>query len=184
VDTTNNEVWKERIGKLAAELRVQEQELAQAIGLLVIHFNRLEIALGTCLGDLLEAEDHHTKHALVASMSFGQKLDLLAALYIEKYKGDEFQRSRCKLAVQNMQWFEAERNKYVHSCWGARTFGDPRYIRVKPQTRGGKGLKVTEEQAMPAAIIDVCERIRTFCWLDLVELSRGCVSGQREGEQS
>lgn len=167
--------WMDEFLKRGNALREEEEKLAKALGLLVMSFNRLERDVGELLAALIQSNDHHTRHALVASMSFGQKVDLIAALYLERFKGNEAQKSLCNSAVKKLHRFEEERNKYIHSWWGTKRFGDTDFIRIKPKTKGGKGLTVLEEQAAPAVLLEVCKQISSFCWLELFELHRACI---------
>jgi hypothetical protein len=148
-----------------------EEEIAKAVGLLIIYFNRLERDVGYFLATLLQSTSEHVVNALFASMSFGQKVDLLAALYLERFREDGSRCEKCRSVVQQLRNFEEARNKYAHSWWGAKQFANTDvFVRVKIRTKGGKGLVVSEEQTVPNDLTKVCEQIVKFSWLDLADL--------------
>jgi hypothetical protein len=152
-----------------------ESELAMAIGQIVIHFNNLERDLGELLAALLEANNNFTRSAIVASMSFSQKTDLLAALYLEKFSDDLEKCAACRASIRKLLTIEEERNKYVHSCFSTKTFGSSEYLRIKPKTKGAKGLVVASVAVDISAAKTLKDQISSFRFLELVELYRGCI---------
>lgn len=158
-----------------ADFKATEAELAMAIGRIVMHFNNLERDLGELLAALLESNNNFVRTALVASMSFSQKVDLLAALYLEKFKEDAERSEVCRSSIQKLRSLEEERNKYVHSCFGTKTFGSSEFLRTKPKTKGAKGLSVAREEVNIQAMKGLKDRISSFGWFDLIELYRGCI---------
>lgn len=162
-----------------AEFIETEAELAMAIGRIVIHFNILERDLGELLGGLLESNSYFVWTALVASMSFAQKVDLLAALYLEKHKDDLDRCEECRSSIQILRSLEEERNKYVHSVYGTVTFGSSEFIRTKPRTKGAKGLSVAKEKVVIQAMKALKDRITSACFIELPKLYRGCVGPRR-----
>jgi len=158
-----------------ADFRAAEAELAMAIGRVVIHFNNLERDLGELLAALLESKNSFVQTALVASMSFSQKVGLLAALYLEKFKDDSERCDACRSSIQKLRSLDEERNRYVHSCFGTKTFGSSEFLRTKPKTKGAKGLSVAREDVDIQAMKALKDRISSFSWLELTELYRGCI---------
>lgn len=155
--------------------RAAEAEIAMAIGRMVIRFNSLDRDLGQLLAALLESKNTFVGAALVASIGFSQKVDLLAALYLEKFKEDPAKCAECRTAIQKLRTIEEERNKYVHSCFGTSSFGSSEFLRTKPKTKGGKGLSFAREDVDVQAMKALVDRMSDFAFLDLVELYRGCV---------
>ncbi len=164
----------QNLSKEDADFMAMEAELAMEIGRVVIHFNNLERDLGELLATLLESNNNFVRTALVASMSFTQKVDLLAALYLEKFKIDLNKCGIFRLSIQKLRSLEEERNKYVHSCFNTKTFGSNEFIRSKPKTKGARGLSVAQEEVDIQAIKALKDRISSFRVLELTELYRGC----------
>ena len=152
--------------------KANEDALANAIGLLVMSFNRLEHDVGELLGSLLRMPDESARHTLVAAMSFGQKVDLFSALFQARCSAVAALQERCNAAVTKMRALEEYRNSIVHSWWGTHIAGDEQFISIKPTIRGGKGLRVKRESADPAMILQTKEEIESFRFTEVPELYR------------
>ncbi len=160
----------EQIQKLLSDpirtrkLTVKLNHLSLWLGRLVIAFNNLEHALAhevslelfgalgkeepssTHTSDWIsqafrQVNDTGVHDMIMASMSFGQKLDFLAALSLKKFSGNTRQEKHVRLVVKAL--FEAEtfRNRMLHSVW-TENFMD--YSQVKAGTRGRKGLNIQQ----------------------------------------
>ena len=143
-------------------LSAKLNRLSLWLGRLVIAFNNLEYALAYEvtyeLIELMGQEESKAKHPLglisptqrrisdsglndmvMASMSFGQKLDLLVALSLKKFPGPTKQEKHIRLIAAALSEAEEYRNKMLHSVW-TEDFAD--YSQVKARTKGRKGLKI------------------------------------------
>ena len=126
-------------------LHIESVRTATAIGLLVMQFNRLEHDLGELLAVFMKRanqEEYFENIAIMtAALSFGQKLDLLSALYLKRYKAFPAQCDIFKKLISQLCKFEEYRNALIHSRWGTQAFGDPEFKRFKPNIKGKRGLK-------------------------------------------
>ena len=146
----------EPIFKEIAERTVREQQrvigvkrnqLSLWIGRLVISFNDLEKRLSDALGREFSADDATLHDMFAASMSFGQKLDLLAAISLQHHRENVAQQTRIKRIVGAISSAEEFRNAVIQSAWVEPSFISTEFVRRKPKTKGRKGLRVDEERA-------------------------------------
>lgn len=107
-----------------------------------------------------------------ASMSFRQKVDLVAALLRRVPRAPQEERL-IQFCVSTLLDLEVERNRIVHSQWTTEGLGGPLQS-SKGQVRGGKGLRVTVRDADVAAIMKTVADMENFSELDLIELYGMC----------
>jgi len=163
-------------------LSAKRNQLALWLGRLTIAFNELEYAVALTLsyevstslgqrpppsseglgsGYLFAAKIKETglTDMLMASMSFGQKLDFLSALLFNRFSNDEIQQKYIQLVIKAMSKAEDFRNRMAHSVWLAPIIFGTDYSRHKVQTNGRKGLKIHRESANIALIKQAVEDI-------------------------
>ncbi|MGC4394290.1 hypothetical protein [Hydrogenophaga sp. T2] len=169
-------------------LHVQRVRTATSIGLLVIQFNRLEYDLGEFLGVFLKRknqEEHFENIAIMtAALSFGQKLDLLSALYLKRYREQPKQCEIFKRIILQMSKYEEYRNSLVHSRWGTQTFGDSEFKRFKSNIKGRKGLRKVAELADWRQIRTICTEMQSFNCIEMLEIYRGCARYEAMSEET
>ena len=164
--------------KSAKALQVQKVRTATSIGLLVIEFNRFEHDIGEFLATFMRKGDQTEYFAniaiMTAALSFGQKLDLLSALYLNRYHDQEEQCTIFKKIISQLGKFEEYRNALIHSRWGTQSFGDSEFKRFKPNIKGRKGLKKAAEIADWRQIRAMCKEMQDFNCIEMFEIYRGC----------
>lgn len=167
----------EELIKSSRLLHIQSVRTATSIGLLVIQFNRFEHDLGEFLAVFLKRENQEQYFEniaiMTAALSFGQKLDLLSALYLKRYENQLAQCNIFKKILFQLSMFEQYRNTLIHSRWGTHTFGDVEFKRFKPNIKGRKGLKQVATLADWREIRKMCKQMQEF-HVELLEVYRGC----------
>lgn len=177
--------------KLTAKLN----HLSLWLGRLVIAFNNLEHALAREVSlelfEVLGQEESSLTHPsdgisrafrrvndtwvldmIMASMSFGQKLDFLAALSIKKFSGNTRQQKHIHLIVKALSEAEDFRNRMLHSIW-TENFAD--YSRMKARTKGRKGLSVKRANANIPHIRQAIKGISTLENLGLFAMTHDAI---------
>lgn len=159
-------------------LYAQRVRTATSIGLLIMQFNQLEHELGEFLAVFMkrESQEQYFENIAImsAALSFGQKLDLLSALYLKRY---EIQSAQCEIfkrIISQLSKFEEYRNSIIHSRWGTQTFGDTEFKRFKPNIKGRKGLRKVAELADWRQIRMMCKEMQEFNYIEMMEIYRGC----------
>ena len=163
----------------ARKMHVYRMRLATSIGLLIMEFNRFEHDVGEFLAVFMKRssqEEYFSNIAIMtASLSFGQKLDLLSALYLKKYEKIPEQCDVFRQIINQLSKFEEYRNTQVHSRWGTQSFGDTEFKRFKPNVKGRKGLRQVSELVDWRHIRMMCNEMKEFNCKELFEIYRGCV---------
>jgi hypothetical protein len=177
--------------KLSAKLN----HLSLWLGRLVIAFNNLEHALAREVSlelfETLGQEESSLTHSsdgisrafrrvndtgvhdmIMASMSFGQKLDFLAALSIKKFSGNTRQQKHIHLIVKALSEAEDFRNRMLHSIW-TENFVD--YSRMTARTKGRKGLSVKRANANIPHIRQAIKAISTLEDLGLFAMTHDAI---------
>jgi len=161
-------------------LHFQCVRTATSIGLLVMQFNRFEHDLGEFLAVFMkrgDQEEYFENIAIMtAALSFGQKLDLLSALYLKRYQEQPAQCDIFKKIISQLSRFEEYRNALIHSRWGTRTFGDSEFKRFKPNIKGRKGLRQFSALADWRQIRMMCKEMQDFSCIEMFEIYSGCAS--------
>lgn len=174
--------------KNSKALHVQSVRTATSIGLLVMQFNRFEHDLGEFLAVFMKRgnqEEYFENIAIMtAALSFGQKLDLLSALYLKRYQGQPAQCDIFKRIISQLSKFEEYRNALIHSRWGTRTFGDSEFKRFKPNIKGRKGLRQVAALADWRQIRMMCKEMQEFNCTEMFEIYRGCASHEAMSEET
>ena len=177
----------EELIKRARVMRIQSVRTATSIGLLIMQFNRLEQSLGELLAVFLkrERQDNFFENIdiMTAALSFGQKLDLLSALYLKRYQKLTKQCHVFQKIIHQLSKFEEYRNKYVHSRWGIRTVSDAEFKRFKPKIKGRKGLKQDADPTDWRQIRTIYKEMQEFDCIELLEIYRGCVEYEAMSEE-
>lgn len=162
--------------------------LATSIGLLVIQFNRFEHDIGEFLAVFLsspnQGEISEDIAIMTAALSFGQKLDLLSALYLKRYKNRPEQCEVFRKLISELSTFEEFRNTQVHSRWGTGSFSDTEFKRIKPTIKGRKGLRQATEFADSRKIRATCNTMWEFHWIEMLSIYRGCVRYEEMSEET
>ncbi|WP_269630560.1 hypothetical protein [Pelomonas sp. BJYL3] len=160
-------------------MHVQSVRTATSIGLLVMQFNRFEHDLGEFLAVFMkrESQEQYFENIAImtAALSFGQKLDLLSALYLNRYEDQSAQCDIFKRIISQLSKFEEYRNALIHSRWGTHTFGDSEFKRFKPNIKGRKGLRQVAALADWRQIRMMCKEMQEFNCTEMFEVYRGCV---------
>lgn len=177
------------------------------LGRLVIAFNNLEHALAwevsfellealgqkesesslTHLSDFISQGSRQVKqvsdtgihHMIMASMSFGQKLDFLAALSLKKFSGNTRQEKHIHLIVKALSEAEDFRNRMLHSIW-TENFVD--YSQVKARTKGRKGLKIQQANVNIPHIRQAVKAINTLGNLGLFAMTHEAIVDETDEE--
>jgi hypothetical protein len=89
------------------------QELATPLGILVISFNDLEVALGGALMRLLKNDDDYVGAVFVSVLGFEQRYRLLSALSV-KIKESKVRESFREL-LDDAKEIAERRNRFVHA---------------------------------------------------------------------
>ena len=168
----------EEFVKSARMMHVQSIRTATSIGLLVMQFNRFEHDLGEFLAVFMkkESQEQYFENIAImtAALSFGQKLDLLSALYLKRYEDQQDQCDIFKRIISQLSKFEEYRNALIHSRWGTHTFGDTEFKRFKPNIKGRKGLRQVAALADWRQIRKMCKEMQEFNCTEMFEVYRGC----------
>lgn len=169
-------------------LHIQSVRTATSIGLLFMQFNRLEHDLGEFLAVFMKRgsqEEYFENIAIMtAALSFGQKLDLLSALYLNRYRAQSTQCDIFKRIISQLSKFEEYRNALIHSRWGTRTFGDSEFKRFKPNIKGRKGLRQVATLADWRQIRMMCKEMKEFNCTEMFEVYCGCASNEVMSEET
>jgi hypothetical protein len=143
-------------------------ELAGAIGRVVITFNSLESDLSETLVKLISAEyAPELWDAFRASLSFSQRLNLLAAIFLQRERA-KMELELLRFCVGKLRYYEERRNFIVHASWETARFGDEELRSKKVSTKGGKGLRTAVRPADSVEIDMLVEEMRIFSHLDFV----------------
>lgn len=171
-------ILPEEFLKSARTMHVYRTRLATSIGLLVMEFNRFEHDIGEFLAVFMKRSNQQEYFdniaIMTAALSFGQKLDLLSALYLKRYEKFPEQCEVFRRIILQLSKFEEYRNAQVHSRWGTQTFGDTTFKRFKPNVKGRKGLKQAVEQVDWRHIRLMCKEMSKFNCKEMFEIYRGC----------
>jgi len=186
-------------------LSTKLNQLSLWLGRLVIAFNNLEHTLAREVAlELIEVMgvidriDYSPKRPLVrlspterrvddlglndmilASMSFGQKLDFLAALSLKKFSDNPRQQNHVRLIVKALSEAEGFRNRMLHSIW-TENFVD--YSQMKARTKGRKGLKIERANANIPNIRLAVKAINTLEHLGLFAMTHDAIVGESDEE--
>jgi|ERR1035438_4082502 hypothetical protein len=185
------------------KLSVKLNQLSLWLGRLVIAFNNLEHTLAREVAlelievmGVIDRVDYSPKRPLVwlspterrvddlglndmilASMSFGQKLDFLAALSLKKFSDNPRQQNHVRLIVKALSEAEGFRNRMLHSIW-TENFVD--YSQTKARTKGRKGLKVERANANIPNIRQAVKAINTLEHLGLFAMTHDAIEGESD----
>lgn len=178
----------EELLKSGKMLHIQKVRLATSIGLLVIEFNRFEYDIGEFLAVFMkrtsQAEYFDNIAIMTAALSFGQKLDLLSALYLKRYEEVSAQCEVFRKVVSQLSKYEEYRNTVVHSRWGTKTFGEDTIRRFKPNVKGRKGLRQVAEEVDWRQIRVLCKEMSDFYCRELFEIYIGCSRYEEMSEKT
>lgn len=121
----------------------ERDQLFAAIGHIVVNFQQVELWLAEALTSVLSLKVLEDRHIISSSMSFRQKVDLMAELYPRKkthYYGVEI-----KLIKKALHTAEEFRNRIVHSVWSVESPG--KWVRVKSNIKGRNGFSLVTTAA-------------------------------------
>lgn len=178
----------EEFVKSSRLMHLQRVRTATSIGLLVMQFNQLEHDLGEFLAVFMkkESQEQYFENIAImtAALSFGQKLDLLSALYLKRYDAQPTQCDIFKRMISQLSKFEEYRNAIIHSRWGTHSFGDSELKRFKPNIKGRKGLRKVSELADWRQIRVMYKKMQQFNSIEMIEIYRGCAKYELMSEES
>jgi hypothetical protein len=130
-------------------LSTKRNNLALWIGRLVMSFNDLEAELAKAVAERLGQNSPEIVDMINASMSYGQKADLFAALLLRQFAGTRNQTELVKNVRRALNLAEQYRNSICHSHWsesdGWSSLFSSEILKRKPKTKGGNGLSVSQE---------------------------------------
>ena len=143
-------------------------DLAEAIGMLVISFNELEIALGGALMHIL-GQDEKTGAVFASHLSASAKLKLLDALKFKipdgRYK-DEFTEQ-----LQRATEINSERNRFIHSAYWSHEEGVEEPIVLHRKLRDAH-----QPTTYPITIGQLSKHIKTVSPTDIGDLANDATS--------
>lgn len=129
--------------------------LFESIGKIVVEFQQVEHIVAEVLATLLQMPHPTDTHRITAAMSYGQKIDLMCDLYLE--------RSDPRWAVVDLQVVrnalkaaEEFRNTVVHSHWYVAGT-QPNWMRTKANIRSKSRLNVVTGQVNLNALVEGAE---------------------------
>ncbi len=148
-----------------------QDNLFRAIGAVVVAFQRTELALTEQLGRLLGMRREEEQRILGAAMSFGQKVDLFAALH--RKSANSTKEELCGVACNYLKAAEEFRNNVVHSDYYVVGRTVIRWVQQKASVRGSKGLRLRKKIVNIPYIVDGAKTIMSLWFeatcFDLVE---------------
>jgi len=168
IEAMANESMKNRTRLLPTK----RNQLALWLGRLVIAFNDLEYSLAREISSELSLRVDSTKvnqrsylqydedmvDIMMASMSFGQKLNFFSALFLKRFDGNNKQQKHIGAVVTAISKAGTFRNQCVHSVWKEPMFSE-NYSRRNARIKEKK-LKISNEAAniksIKTAIEDIC----------------------------
>jgi hypothetical protein len=115
--------------------------LYQGIGKVIVEFQFIEHVLAEILASLLQMRHPADTHRITAAMSYGQKVDLMCDLYLDRRNPGwpvidlQINRNALKAA-------EEFRNTVAHSFWHVDG-ADPKWMRTKAHIRSKSRLVIT-----------------------------------------
>jgi hypothetical protein len=197
---TPAQIFAEMAKQSKRHLSVKLNQISLWLGRLVIAFNNLEHmlayellwelinviepkktpleeSLGQATPALERAYDAKINDMIMASMSFGQKLDFLTALSLKKFSDNPKQQKLVHLIAKALSEAEEFRNKMVHSVW-SEGFED--YLQVKARTKGRKGLKIQQANANIPLIKEALEAIVTLKDFGLFAMTHDAIVGEKD----
>ncbi|WP_417593087.1 hypothetical protein [Owenweeksia hongkongensis] len=139
---------------------VPEKHL-KAIGDIIISFALLESSLQFLIGRIINI-DQRIQHVITAELSFRNLRGLLTSLYLETYSNDSKFAELKTLIIQAAK-LEAERNKIVHSIWGAGE-NENFITRIKTTAKEKKGLNFQYEVMSIGQIEKIAEDIKIWVY--------------------
>lgn len=143
----------------------KQNQLALWIGRIVIAFNQLESRLAERLSEELGHASGPVRDTIHASMSFGQRLDMLAALLLERFQENAEHLVFVREAIDTLSAAENCRNNVVHSEWSMAPFFGLEFERRKVRTKGRKGLKIQATRANVAGLKEAARSIELLSTL-------------------
>ncbi|MFZ5494934.1 MAG: hypothetical protein ACOZE5_06305 [Verrucomicrobiota bacterium] len=130
-------------------LSTKRNNLALWIGRLVMSFNDLEAELAKAVAMQLGQNSPEIADMINASMSYGQKADLFAALLLRQFAGKRDQTELVRSVLRALNRAEQYRNSICHSHWSEPDVWSSHFsseiLKRKPKTKGGNGLTVSQE---------------------------------------
>jgi hypothetical protein len=129
-------------------------ECLAEIGRVVANFALLEHELDILIHGLLKT-DRHISRILTSELSFRTLLDASASL-VRHIHGEEATRTFSQI-LHSVSAAEEERNRIVHSLWGA--MGPDIAIRTKDSAKRAKGLNSQRPEYSPAELSRVASNV-------------------------
>jgi len=137
----------------------KQNQLALWIGRIVIAFNQLEYRLAEQLAEELGHVSGPVRDTIHASMTFGQRLDMLSALLLERFRENPGHLASVNEIIDALSAAENCRNNVVHSEWSMALVFCMEFERRKVRTKGRKGLKI---QTARANVVGLKEAVRSI----------------------
>ncbi|MCW5549815.1 MAG: hypothetical protein KIT44_12695 [Opitutaceae bacterium] len=137
-------------------------KLFHAIGRIVVEFQKTERSLTEFLAELLQAKQLNQKDIILGALSYGQKVDLMAALYQRRATPTKWK--LCTLACHYLRAAEDFRNQTVHSDYHVISSNvGIKWIQKKASIRGGKGLRMRRMVVDIHRLVDAATVISELC---------------------
>ena len=112
-----------------------KKRLFAAIGHIIVRFQQVELWVSEILAGLIELDHMDDRYAVMAAMSYRQKVDLMVTLFPRKAR-NHFN-TDIDLSRKALYLAEEFRNRVVHSVWAVS--GDT-WTREKGSLRGRSGF--------------------------------------------
>ena len=144
------------------------EDLAEAIGMLVISFNELEIALGGALMHIL-GQDEQTGAVFASHLSASAKLKLLDALKFKipdgRYKNEFIEQ------LQRATEVNSDRNRFIHSEYWSHEEGVEEPIVLHRKLRDAR-----QPTAYPVTVGQLSTHIKTVSSTEIGDLANDAAS--------
>jgi hypothetical protein len=99
------------------ELKLNYDKSVETLGKITVEFQVLETQLKAAIGMLLDPVNHRLGLIVTAQLSFKATLDLLGALYEERFGAEEAEQDELANFLDRCNKIEDRRNQIVHSQW-------------------------------------------------------------------
>src|SRR4029077_12234226 len=98
-------------------LKLNYDKSVETLGKITVEFQVLETQLKAAIGMLLDPVNHRLGLIVTAQLPFKATLDLLGALYEERFAAEEAEQDELANFLDRCNKIEDRRNQIVHSQW-------------------------------------------------------------------
>ncbi len=148
------------------------RELLSSIGDVTVSFALLENAVQALAGSLIY-EHQRVGQIVTTELSFRNLRALTISLYLERH-GNDADLGDLRSLMRDASRLEAERNRIVHSIWGAGDSADSIH-RIKATAKEKAGLRFESKRYTAAELQQVADEIKLLAghvqgyWLRLMQ---------------